>query len=174
MPDLTFQVANARAVPSLASPAIALALRIANLEDQQIDSITLRCQVQIETPRRRYTEAEQTSLLHLFGEPARWGQTLRPMLWANVASAVPAFSGSTAVDLMLPCTADPQSAVTGYFTALEGGLVPITLLFSGMTFYLTRDGQLQAAPISWSSEARFAFPVDVWKASILAAAKAGA
>jgi hypothetical protein len=43
--------------------------------------------------------------------------------------------------------------------------VPITLLFSGSVFYQAGN-RLQAAPIPWHSEARFALPVQVWRDSV--------
>ena len=50
----------------------------------------LRCQIQIEPVRRRYTPQEQQRLVELFGEPERWSQTLRPLLWENLNVSVPA------------------------------------------------------------------------------------
>jgi hypothetical protein len=145
-------------------PAIALQLEISNRpEDEEVQSIALRCQVQIEAPRRRYSEQEKRELHDLFGEPARWGQTLRSMLWANVAAAVPAFTGVTTIEVQVPSSYDFNDGVTKYFDALEGGDVAITLLFSGTVFYHSAEGRLQVAPISWNSEAHYWLPVRVWK-----------
>ena len=174
MPDLTFRVSAAKAVYDAKPPSVALLLDIDNrVAGEIVDSINLRCQIQIETPRRSYSEDEQVRLADLFGEPARWGQTLRPLLWSNLATTVGAFAGTARVRLMAPCPFDLESGVRRYFDALSGGAVPITLLFSGTVFYETRDGRFQAAPISWNSEARFAFPVDVWKESTELAMQVG-
>src|SRR4051794_28432471 len=112
MPDLSFQVEGARAVPHAAAPLLAFQLRVANSAGEPIGSVSLRCQVQIEVTRRRYGAGEQANLLELFGEPERWGHTLRAMLWTHAQVAVPAFTGSTVVDLPVPCTFDFNVAVT--------------------------------------------------------------
>jgi len=167
MPDLSFRIVRAEAASVGTQPMIALLLEIANSPaDEMIDSIALRCQVQVETPRRRYTADEQVRLQFLFGAPELWAQTLRSILWANVAVPVPSFTGSTTVSIPIVCGPDTRVAAPKYFRSLEGGSVPISLLFSGTIFYETADGRLQAAPISWESEARFLFPVDVWKEAV--------
>jgi hypothetical protein len=166
VPELGFQVLGAEPV---SDSAIALQLGISNrLVDEAVQSVVLRCQIQIEAPRRRYSEEEQRKLLDLFGEPARWGQTLRSMLWANVATTVPAFTGATAIALEAPRSLDLNEGATKYFDALETGDVPLALLFSGTVFYYSTEGRLQAAPISWDSEARFRLPIRVWRTQWIA------
>ena len=71
--------------------------------------------------RRQYAPTEQERLLELFGEPERWGETLRTMLWTHTNVTVPAFTGSTVVDLPVPCTYDFNVAATKYFHGLEDG-----------------------------------------------------
>ena len=167
MPELKIEVRSFHAASNLASPAIALELGISNHPfNEPIHSVILRCQIQIETPRRRYSATEQVKLRDLFGEPERWGQTLRPVLWTNVITNVPAFTGSAIVTVLIPCTFDLQETATKYFHGIQDGTVPLTLLFSGTVFYESSGGQLQAAPISWNTEARAAFPVDLWKQAI--------
>jgi hypothetical protein len=163
MPDLRFHVRGAEAVLEALTPTIALTVDVTNHAAEPIHSVILRCQIQIETPRRSYTAAEQTKLRDLFGEPERWGQTLKPMLWTNVSTVVPAFTGTTAVSLLVPCTFDLSVAASKYFFGVESGTVPLTLLFSGTILYKSSDDRLQAFPISWSSEAHFVFPVALWK-----------
>ncbi len=99
----------------------------------------------------------------LFGEPERWGQTLRTFLWTHVTTVVPRFSGSTIVDLPVPCTYDFEVVSTKYFNALEDGEIPLTFLFSGTIFYLGEEGHLQIGQISWSKEASYRLPVALWK-----------
>ena len=100
MPELHFLIEGAEAVANAATPMIALKLRIANLPAaESIQTLTLRCQVQIEPARRSYLPKEREQLLDLFGEPERWGRTVRPLLWMNTSVAVPAFTGSILVDL---------------------------------------------------------------------------
>jgi hypothetical protein len=164
MPELSFQVEQASVVPFAASPTIAFQLRIANApEDQTIHTIALNCQIQIEVTRRRYSPEEQQQMLDLFGEPDRWSQTLRSLLWTNVSAVVPGFKGSTQADLRVPCTFDFNVAATKYFEGLSAGEVPLNLLFSGTVFYADAERSLQVAPISWDQEAKFRLPLQVWR-----------
>lgn len=163
MPDLSFQVEGAEVVPFAAAPLLACKLRVANADaGEQIQSVTLRCQIQIETTKRRYTAEEQERLRDLFGEPERWGHTLRAMLWTHATAVVTPFTGSTLVDLHVPCTFDFNVAATKYFAGLESGEVPLNLLFSGTVFYEGGERGLQAAQIPWDREAQFRLPVSVW------------
>src|SRR5262249_15311044 len=113
--------------------------------------------------RRGYDARAQERLLELFGEPVRWGETLRSLLWAQTTLVVPPFEGSTLVDLPVACTYDLDVAAAKYFHALEDGDVPLELLFSGTVFYTAADGRLGTAHIPWDREARFRLPVQVWK-----------
>ena len=79
--------------------------------------------------------SEQQQLHDLFGEPARWGQTLRPLLWANVSLVVPGFQDQTTVIVPLPCTFDFTVATTKYFHGLSGGEIPLAVFFSGTLFH---------------------------------------
>ena len=100
MPDLHFAVEGAEAVPYSATPLLALKLRIRNTDSSEhITSILLQSQIQIEATRRHYTPPEQERLLDLFGEPERWGQTLRNTLWTHATVNVPTFQGETCADL---------------------------------------------------------------------------
>lgn len=165
MPDLSFQVESAEPVPHAVAPLLAFKLRIAQADgDPPIHTIALRCQIRIEPARRQYEPGEQDRLLDLFGAPSRWGQTLRSMLWTHTTSVVPGFSGSTVVDLPVPCTFDFNVAATKFFDALEAGVVPLTLLFSGSIFYEAANGLLQVTQISWEKETSFRLPVAAWKA----------
>jgi hypothetical protein len=102
-------------------------------------------------------------LLDLFGEAERWGQTLRNLLWTHANVIVPSFTGTTLVDLPVPCSFDFNVAATKYFDGLDDGGVPICVQFSGTVFYAGSEGGLQVAPISWDKEARFKLPVKVWR-----------
>jgi hypothetical protein len=169
MPELSFAVEKAEPVPYSAAPLLNFSLRIANTEvepggePQTIHAIALRCQIRIEPARRRYEPVEQERLLDLYGEPSRWGQTLRTMLWTHTSMVVPSFSGSTVVELPVPCTYDFNLAATKYFYALENDEVPLCLLFSGTIFYAAEGDALQIAQIPWEREATFRLPVRVWK-----------
>jgi hypothetical protein len=164
MPDLSFTVEGAAPIPFAAAPTLAFKLRIANIDAAEpIQNVLLSCQIQIESTRRRYTPDEQARLLDLFGEPPRWKQTLRAMLWTHASAMVPPFEGEILVDLLVPCTFDFNVAATKYFHGLEEGEVPLNLLFSGTVFFPGEDGALCATRISWTKEARYRLPVAVWK-----------
>ena len=84
---------------------------------------------------------EESRLRDLFGEPERWGQTLRAMLWTHASVVVPPFSGEAMADLPVACTYDFNVAATKYFYALEDGEIPLDFLFSGSVFYRGRRGR---------------------------------
>lgn len=164
MPDLSFEVEGAEALPYAASPTLAFKLRVSNRDaDEPVHSVALRCQIQIEVTRRRYSAEDQERLRDLFGEPERWGQTLLNMHWINVSAAIPPFTGSAMVDIQVPCTFDFNVAATKYFHGLEDGEIPLCLLFSGTVFYEGEDGDLQVTQIPWDREAKYRLPVQVWK-----------
>jgi len=162
VPDLQFQIEGAAPVVNAASPQIAFSVRITNTEPDAVQSIALRAQVQIEPVRRRYTAQEQEKLKELFGEPERWSQSLKPLLWENVSTTVPGFNGSTLVNVSVPCTFDFNVAVTKYIYGLEDGELPTSLMFSGTVFYAGRAG-LQIMQIPWDRQSTYRLPVRVWK-----------
>jgi hypothetical protein len=163
MRSLTFAIESAEAVPFAAAPAIAFKLRVANsTSDEDIQSVALRCQIQIEAARRRYSSGEREELVDLFGDPDRWSQTLRSLLWAHTGITVPAFSSGTVVDLPVPCTFDFNVAATKYFHAIQDGDLPLCFQFSGTIFYPNPDGALQITQINWDKETKFRLPAKVW------------
>jgi hypothetical protein len=164
MPDLAITVETAEVVPFAASPTLAFKLRVANADRAEtIHTAVLRCQIQIEVTRRRYTASDQERLRDLFGEPERWSQTLRNLLWTNTSAVIPQFNGVTTVDLQVPCTFDFSVATTKYFNGLADGDIPVLLMFSGTVFYADPEGALRVAPIAWDKETTFRLPLKVWK-----------
>lgn len=164
MPELGFEVLGARPVPFCAAPTLALPLRVTNAGGDRVAAVALECQLRIEARRRRYEPDEKERLVELFGEPARWAQTLRSLLWTHASVNVPPFETVVEVDLHVPCTADFNVIAGKYFSALDpGGRVPIGLLFSGSVFYAAASGCLQVTRIPWSAEAAFELPVAAWR-----------
>lgn len=163
MPDLDFVVEGAEVLEYAAVPSLLFKLRVENLEGEPIRSVSLNTQVRIAATQRHYDAAEQERLLEVFGEPHRWGTTLRSLLWTHTVLQVPPFSGSTVADMPVTCTYDLEVVGTKYFHALEDGEVPLEFLFSGTVFYTGEGGGLQTARISWEKEAEFRLPVRVWK-----------
>ncbi|MEW5979389.1 MAG: DUF6084 family protein [Acidobacteriota bacterium] len=164
MIDLSFQVTAVEPVTFAAAPLLVFKLGITEASaERAIHSVVLRCQIQIESTRRRYSTREQAELADLFGEPERWSQTLRNMLWTHASTVAPSFTGSTVVDLQVPCTFDFNVASTKYFYGLQEGEIPLALFFSGTVFFVARDGALQVAQIPWNKEVRYRLPLKAWK-----------
>jgi len=164
MPDLQLMIESAEVVQYAATPLMAFKVRIANNPSEEIiHTVALRAQIQIEVTRRKYDANEQTRLLDLFGEPGRWGQTLRNMLWTHASVVVPRFTGSVLADIPVPCTFDFNVAATKYFHGVTSGDLPLCFQFSGTVFYQKEGEALQVAPISWDKEAKYRLPVKVWK-----------
>lgn len=164
MPDLSFSVESAGAVTFAASPMLSFRLSVRNTgRDEKIQSVALRCQIQFEPTKRKYSASEQAQLFELFGEPERWGRTLRSMLWVHTSAMVPPFQGETTVEMPVPCTFDFNIAATKYFAGLDDGVVPLNLMFSGTVFFENADGVLQIEQIAWDKEAQFKLPIRVWR-----------
>ena len=164
MPDLQLTVEGAEVVQFAAAPLLAFKVRIVNTPDDEIvHTVALRAQILVEVSRRKYDSNEQARLLDLFGEPDRWGQTLRSLLWTHASVVVPGFTGSVLADIPVACTFDFNVAATKYFHGVTGGDLPLCLQFSGTVFYMGEDGTLQVAPISWDKESKYRLPVKVWK-----------
>lgn len=100
--------------------------------------------------------------MELFGERARWGDTLKPFQFANTSMVVPSFTGSTEVEITVPCSYDMDVTAGRYFHALEDGEIPFILLFSGTIF---GDGvqTLWIQQVPWTAESRYRVPVKLWR-----------
>ena len=166
VPELAFAVLDAAPLPHAAAPTLAFSLRIDCPDGPPVRSILLDTQVQIAARRRAYDERAQARLFELFGPVKDWGGTLRTLLWTRTTLAVPPFTGTTVVELPVPCTYDLEVAASRYLDALGDGEVPLELLFSGTVFYAGAGGRLQAARISWEGDAEYRLPVRVWRATM--------
>ncbi|MET9631996.1 DUF6084 family protein [Lentzea sp. NPDC006480] len=148
-----------------AVPGLTLRLRIIERSGAPVEAVALRCQIRIEPHRRTYSAGEARRLIDLFGDTGRWTKTLKPVSFASVSTMVPGFTGSTVVDLDLPCTYDLEVASAKYFNALDTGSIPLLLLFSG-TVFGNQDGKLRVWQVPWSNEASFSLPVSVWRETV--------
>jgi Family of unknown function (DUF6084) len=162
-PELDFVVEGAHTVRYAAAPALGLDLRVGRADGGSVRSVALSAQIRIAATRRSYAPAEQARLVELFGLPEQWSQSVRSLLWTNATIQVPPFTGSTMCELQVPCTYDLEVAGARYFHALDGGVVPLELLFSGTVFYADEGGRLQVAAIAWDREAEYRLPVSVWR-----------
>jgi hypothetical protein len=163
--DYRFGVLDVVAEPYAVAPQLTARLRVDETTGVRVHAIALRCQVRIEPHRRRYDETEQSALLGLFGERARWGDTLKPFTWMQCNTTVPGFAGHTEADLALPCTYDLEVIGTRYLHALGAGDVPLTFLFSGTIFTRGETG-FAVEQVPWACEAHHALPVAVWRQMI--------
>jgi hypothetical protein len=169
MPDLSFEIIGAEVAPYSVIPLLIFKMRIVNEEEEQIQNVNLKCQIMLTVTQRRYNADEKAKMKDIFGEPERWGKTMHAFLWTNVNTVVPRFTGSTIVDLPIPCSYDFEVVSTKYFNALEDGEIPLNFLFSGTMFYEGEGGNLQIGQISWSKEANYRLPVALWKDAIASA-----
>jgi hypothetical protein len=163
MPDLQFHVTGVAPAARGLTPLLQFELEVGNEPaSQAIHTAILQVQIQIEPARRHYSAEEKEKLVDLFGEPDRWGQTLRNSLWTHAVTTLRGFSEKTQAVLPVPCTYDLNVSAAKYFFALEDGEVALLFLFSGTVFY-EAGGRLQAELIPWSKEARFRMPVRRWR-----------
>jgi len=162
MSELSFEIVGARAERYAAVPTMIFRLRISEADARPIQSIVLRAQIQIEAQRRHYGPAEESRLLELFDVPARWGQTLKPILWTLTTATVPAFEGVTEIDLPVTCTYDFEVTGAKYLHALDDGEIPLLFLFSGTVFARTGTG-FAVDQVPWDREATYRLPVSVWR-----------
>lgn len=165
MPEMVFDCVDAKPDRYAVVPGMTLRLRIAETGGARIEAVALRCQIRIEPHLRRYSAAEAERLSDLFGDTGRWAETLKPLQWTTLSMMVPGFTGSTTVDLPLPCTYDLEIASTKYFSALDDGVIPMLLLFSG-TVFGSDDGRLQVTQVPWSKESSYPLPVKVWRETV--------
>ncbi|WP_030439885.1 DUF6084 family protein [Actinoplanes subtropicus] len=165
MSAYTFSVLDVTAEPYAASPQLTARLRIEESTGRRVHAIALRCQVRIEPQRRRYEPAEQDALRGLFGEPERWGETLKAFQWMQANATVQGFTGETEAELALPCTYDLEVIGARYLHALDAGDVPLNLLFSGTVFTKGATG-FEVEQVPWACEARWHLPVRVWREMI--------
>ena len=162
MTQLGFTALEIVAEPYAAAPQLTARLRIEETTGAVIHAIALRCQVRIEPQRRPYSKADETELLGLFGDRSRWRDTLRPFPWMHCAAMVQGFSGTTEVDLPMPCTYDFEVTGSKYLHALRDGFVPLLLLFSGTIFTRGTSG-FGVEQVGWNCEASYQLPVSVWQ-----------
>jgi hypothetical protein len=163
--ELVFDCVGADPDRYSAVPGLTLRLRIAETSGAKVAAIALRCQVRIEPQRRRYSAEEAARLHDLFGDTGRWAETVKPIQLAALSTMVPTFTGSIDHDLALPVTYDMEIASAKYFTALDDGVIPLLLLYSG-TVFSVEDGRMSVAQVPWSKETAFPLPVHVWRDTV--------
>jgi hypothetical protein len=162
MPELSFTVLDVAPEPYAVVPNLLAHVRIEETTGEQVHALALRAQVRIEPQRRRYDDIEEQALLDLFGGRARFAQTLKPFLWLHTSTVAQGFTGTTEIDLVLPCTYDFDVSGTTYLHALRDGDIPLLFLFSG-TVFCRGDTGFSVTQVPWDLEARYRMPVAVWR-----------
>lgn len=160
--NLRFNVLDIVAESYAVSPSLSVRLAVEETSEEVVHAAVLRCQVRIEPQRRPYSDDEADGMRDLFGPRSRWSETLRPYLWLQTTTLVPGFTGSTVIDLPVPCSYDFEVAANKYLCALEDGTVPLNFLFSG-TVFLRGENGFSVRQIPWDSEAAYAMPVSIWR-----------
>ncbi len=164
MPDLKFEIISSNVKPYAVIPTLSFELKITNgVVDEEVYAAALKCQVMIEAIKRTYNEEAKDKLHELFGEPFRWDETLKSFFWTIVNIPVPRFTGSTVVEVTIPCSEDQALAAGKYFYAVSDGNVPLAFLFSGTLFYKNAAGDLQVSLIPWEKEAFCKMPANLWQ-----------
>jgi hypothetical protein len=162
MSDWTFRVLDVGPTPYAATPELTARLHIEESSGLLVHAVALRCQVRIDPQRRGYDLDDERGIRALFGNRERWSETLKPFQWMQCHTTVQGFTGSTEVDLSLPCTYDFDVTGSRYLHALTAGTVPVTLMFSGTVFTRGEHG-FGVQQVPWDSEARYELPVQVWR-----------
>jgi len=105
MTNLSFTVLGARAEPfaAVADPDLPVA---SHGVDRRADSRSRAALARSRSSRgnRHYSGHKKKRLLELFGEPRRWGETLKTLLWTHASAMLPGFTGSLEIDLPVACT----------------------------------------------------------------------
>ena len=165
MPELSFDVLDARPDVYGTDPTILFKLRIAETSGDPIHTMVVRVQIQIDAQLRRYDDATRDRLSELFGERERWGETLRPFNWTHAATMLPGFRGSMETELAVPCTYDFDIAAAKYLHGLRDGDVPLSFLFSGTVISRGATGYA-VTQIPWHKECTFRLPVATWRQTV--------
>jgi Family of unknown function (DUF6084) len=162
-PDPEFWVLDADALPFAAAPTLVFRLRIKDRSEHEIYTVALSVLIQLEAIQRAHDDDTRDRLRDVFGDPERWGDTARAVLWAKQDVLVPSFTGSTTFDLQVPCNSDLELATARWFDAVADGVAPLAFHFSGSVFYKGQADRMQLTRVPWHATAQFRLPVDTWR-----------
>src|SRR5436305_9207889 len=116
MPDLDFEIVSAEVKPYAAVPTLLFKMLISNNnEEEEVFAAALKCQVLIEATRRSYDEESKANLREVFGDPDRWEETVRSLLWTTVTIPVNRFRKNVIVEIAIPAYEDHITAAGKYF-----------------------------------------------------------
>jgi hypothetical protein len=117
--------------------------------------------VRIAVRRRTYDAPTRERLREVLGDMHAGTHAPASLLWTRNTLLVGSFETRTTAELVVPCTYDFEVASAKYLMALDGGAIPLDLLFAGAIFY--GEAGLHAARISWQCEAAHRLPVAAWQ-----------
>lgn len=162
MTALAFTVLGVEPDWRAAQPTMLFRVRATESTGAAVHAVALRCQLQIQSSRRAYSDREVAGLADLFGSRDRWSATVKPLLWTQATAMLRGFTGSLDFDLPVACSYDLEVAAGKYFNALADGDIPLLLLFSGTLF--TRGGSgFSVEQVPWNLEAPCRLPVATWR-----------
>lgn len=161
-PAVEFAVLGVQPQARAAGHGLQLILRI-DAGDRELRAVALDVRVQIRPERRRYSDAETARLWELFGPADQWARSLGPIAWGRLRVDIPGFVSVTTTEFDLPTGFDFGAAAPKYLDALDDGVVPLELLFSGTLTWTSPRGRPQTAMVPWDREAAFRMPAAAWR-----------
>jgi uncharacterized protein DUF6084 len=166
--DPEFSVLGVAPVTNTLTPALRLDLHVSDPLGRAIHVLALSVAIRIDPGRRSYDDATRAKLVELFGAPERWAATTQALHWTSVDVLVKGFTGATSFAVEVACGYDLEVAATKYMYSLPDGVVPLTLLFTGLVLYAGEHDRLQVAQVPWSAMARWRMPIEAFR-SVMAA-----
>ena len=166
LPEPEFWVLGCEPLAHSAAPTLVFRMRVRDHSELEVYTAALTVQIRLEPIQREHDDAVRDRLRDVFGEPERWGDTARSVMWAKRDVLVPSFTGSSSFELQVPCSSDLELATARWFEAVEDGDAPLTFHFSGSVFYRAEGDRLQVTLVPWHAEAQFRLPVATWKAAV--------
>ena len=161
--DPTFSVLGVAPVRHALIPALRFDQHVSDPAGRAIHAIALSVAIRIDPGRRTYDDATRAKLVELFGAPERWAATTQALHWASADVLVKGFTGATSFAVDVPCGYDLEVAATKYLYSLPDGVVPLTLLFTGLVLYAGERDRLQVAQVPWSAMARWRMPIEAFR-----------
>jgi hypothetical protein len=165
-PGLLLEVSSARAIEHAAAPTLVFDLDVSDGSGRDVFMAGLSVQIQIEPAKRSYDTETREKLTELFGDPHRWTTSAQRMLWTIESILIPAFTGSTSVQIPVLCNYDVELAAAKYFHSVTDGEIPLAFHFNGSVYYAGDEGRLQVVQVPWDTVADFSMPVSVWREMI--------
>jgi hypothetical protein len=165
-PEPEFSVVGVRSQRHAASPTLLLDLQVSEPSGRPVYMVALSVQVMIEPARRSYDAVTRERLTELFGTPEHWSVSTSNLVFTQIDTLVPAFTGSVTVPIPIICHYDLELAAAKYLHSLPGGEAPMALHFNGIVYYPNSDGGLQMSLVPWNTSIDFRLPVPVWRETI--------